>query len=100
MAFRLPEGGGGREPPEPGITKPLATNTSLIGNNPGLITSTGGLLGTNGLMLTPAFNQITNSSFLLTHNSSNFNCEEDAEYDFRQEANYGQIPGEGRQATF
>lgn len=70
-----------------------------LGNNPGLLTSTGGLSGKNTLLVTPVFNVTILKSAVIGYNPSNFNCEDPCEYDFRQEANYGQIPGEGRTCT-
>ena len=83
----------------PGQINPPSGNLATVGNNPGLITSTGGLLGLNEVVATPAFNPVTGRCFILVHDSNNFDCEEDAEYDFRQEANYGEIPGEGREGS-
>jgi hypothetical protein len=94
------EGGGGRSGGGVHIPPTRSGGSSLIGANPGLITSTGGLVGVNGLLFTPAINPNTNISVLLNHDITDFNCEEDSEYDFRQEANYGQISGEGREASF
>lgn len=68
--------------------------------NPSLITSTGGLLGINGILITPAFNQTTNKSYIINYEPHNNNCEEDAQYTYRQEANYSKFPGEGREASY
>lgn len=68
-------------------------------SNPSLITSTGGLLGINGVLLTPAFNQITGKSYIINYESQDFNCEEDAQYSYRQEANFEKFPGEGRECS-
>lgn len=68
-------------------------------SSPSLITSTGGLLGVNGILITPAFNQITNKSYIINYDSTNFDCEEDAQYSYRQEANFDKIGGEGRECT-
>lgn len=98
MTF-LPEGGGGRIPIPVG-PKPPAGTTKTLGSNPGLITSTGGLLGTGGFLLTPAFNPITNNSYFIGHDPTNFNCDEAAEYDFRQECAFPNIPySEGREVS-
>jgi hypothetical protein len=95
----LPEGGGGRIP-IPVAPKTTTTTSKLIGSNPGLLTSTGGLQGTSGFLLTPAFNPITNASFFIGHDPTNFNCDEAAEYDFRQECAFPNIPYyEGRDVT-
>ncbi len=40
-------------------------------SNPWLITSTGGLIGINGLLLGPAVNQITNKSYISNYDSTN-----------------------------
>ena len=69
-------------------------------SNPSLITSTGGLIGINGLLLVPAFNQITNKSYIINYDSTNFDCEENAQYTYRQESNFERNPGEGREASF
>ena len=84
----FPKGGGGGKPP--GTT---------LGGSPGLITSTGGLYGTNGLLLVPSYNIITGKAFITLIDATNFNCEENSQYTFRQEANYGNIPGEGRSCS-
>lgn len=67
--------------------------------SPGLLTSTGGLTGANGLLLAPAYNIITQKSFIVFFDPSNFNCEENSQYSFRQEANFDRIPGEGRECS-
>lgn len=69
-------------------------------SNPSLITSTGGLVGVSGLLLTPAFNQVTGKSYIINYDPTDFNCEEDAQYTYRQEANFERNPGEGREASF
>lgn len=68
-------------------------------SNPSLITSTGGLIGVTGLLLTPAFNQVTNKSYIVNYDPTDFNCEENAQYSYRQEANFEKFPGEGREAS-
>lgn len=92
-------GGGGR-----GGGVPPGANKGGGGSgkpsNPSLITSTGGLLGVSGLLLTPAFNQITGKSFIVNYDPTDFNCEEDAQYTYRQESNFERNPGEGREASF
>lgn len=85
------DGGGGFNPP--------SNNTGSTANSPQLLTSTGGLVGSSGALLCPVFSPTTGRALILLFDSSDFNCEEDSEYDFRQEANYGQIPGEGRICT-
>lgn len=87
-------GGGGFNPPSSG-----GKGGGSSFNNPALITSTGGLSGTSGILMAPAINTMTGRSVIVYFNPNDFNCEENAEYDFRQEADYGQIPGEGRTCT-
>jgi hypothetical protein len=91
--------GTGRDPSDPTFNPPSGSGKASIGANPGLITSTGGLNGIDGLLLTPAISPITGACFVINHDPTNFDCEESAEYFYRQEANYGQIPGEGRSCT-
>lgn len=86
-------------PIRPKLPTKSGTTKSTIGNNPGLITSTGGLSGNSEMLVTPYINTTTGNCHVTTYNSTDFDCEDDAEYDFRQEANYGQIPGEGRECT-
>jgi hypothetical protein len=74
-------GGGGYNPP----TKGGGTKSKANLSNPGLITSSGGLFGTSGLLLTPYVNNTTGQSYIIVHDPTNFDCEESAEYDFRQE---------------
>jgi hypothetical protein len=88
--------GGGRGFPKGGGGKPPGTT---LGSSPGLVTSTGGLYGTNGLLLVPSYNIITGKAFITLIDATNFNCEENSQYTFRQEANYGNIPGEGRSCS-
>jgi len=69
----------------PGKPKPPGNQGTVF--NPALITSTGGLQGLTGAMMTPVI--VTTipkqSSFVMIHDPSNFDCEEDAIYFFRQE---------------
>jgi hypothetical protein len=58
--------------------------TANPGGSPGLITSTGGLYGISGVLLTPVLNNTTRKSYILLMDPSNFDCEEPAEYDFPQ----------------
>lgn len=81
-------------PPPGGPPKPK----SRVGS-PGLLTSTGGLLGSNGLLLAPAYNLLTQKPFIVLLDATNFNCEENSQYTFRQEANFDKIPGEGRSCS-
>lgn len=87
--------GGGFNPPSSGSKGGGAGPI----NNPALITSTGGLSGTSGILMAPAVNTMTGRSVIVYFNPNDFNCEENAEYDYRQEADYGQQPGEGRTCT-
>ena len=49
--------------------------------NVGLLTSTGGLSGITGLLMTPYKDQNGNG-FIVVHDYTNFDCEENAEYDY------------------
>jgi hypothetical protein len=71
---------GGPGPPPPSAPPP--TPPAIY---PSLLTSTGGLYGTYGAMLTPYYNTVNKRSYVLIHDPTNFNCEENGEYDFRQE---------------
>ena len=90
-------GGGGFGGGGSGITKPPSKPTNI--GSPGLLTSTGGLTGTSGLLLAPAYNLYTGKPFIVLMDATNFNCEENSQYTYRQEANYGQMPGEGRECS-
>lgn len=85
-------------PRPPNINKITPSNPQL-GTNPGLITSSGGLFGINGVLLTPVINNITGNSYILLMDPSNFNCEDDGEYDFPQEIPPRNAPQEGRDVT-
>lgn len=87
-------GGGGFNPPSTG-----SKGNGSTANNPALITSTGGLFGTSGILMAPALSTIGGKSVIVYFNPNDFDCEEDCEYDFRQERDYGQISGEGRTCT-
>lgn len=82
-----------------GSFNPPSNNQGSVANSPQLLTSTGGLSGSIGALLCPVFNTVTRKASVLLFDSNDFNCEDDCEYDFRQEANYGQLPGEGRICT-
>lgn len=86
----------GPRPPSP----PGGTNTGIknTATNPQLVTSTGGLTGSTGLLLTPYINTLNGNSYVVVHDSNNFDCEENAEYDFRQEIP-GNPPQEGRNVS-
>lgn len=75
-------------PPGTGRPPNRTTNaTRATSSNPQLVTSTGGLQGLSGALLTPInVNQIPGaSSYVMIHDSNNFDCEEDCIYYFRQE---------------
>lgn len=95
-------GGGGLRPPHgpggPGGPRPPRPPTNP--NNPAQITRTGILYGTFGLMLTPYLNPLTKKSYVVIHDPTDFDCEENAEYDFRQEIPVvNQMPQEGRDVS-
>ncbi len=81
--------------PNPPNINPNPPNRPL-GGSPGLLTSTGGLFGINGVLLTPVINNMTGKSYILLMDSNDFNCEESAEYDFPQEIPPRESPQEGR----
>lgn len=72
-----------------GVTGPKTGGgtTNSIASSPALITSTGGLSGAVGALLTPVnINQLPGpSSYIMIHDTTNFDCEEDSTYYFRQE---------------
>jgi hypothetical protein len=87
-------------PPLPPLPKgPFGNQSSKLGSNPGLLTSTGGLFGVNGVLLTPVFNNTTKKSYILLMDPTNFNCEEPAEYDFPQVKPSLDAPQEGRDVS-
>jgi len=53
--------------------------------SPGLYTSVGGLTGALGALIVPIQNTITNRFYVEKRDPTNFNCEENAIYYFRQE---------------
>lgn len=69
-------GGGGYKPP--------AGKTTIKGS-PGLLTSTGGLFGTNFQLLMPLFDSVFNRTYLALIDPSNNDTEEEAFYLFKQE---------------
>ena len=83
-------------PAPPG--KPGPSGSGKLGANQGLLTSTGGLYGINGVLLVPVFNTGTNKSYIMLYDPTNFNCEENAEYDYTQIIP-GNPPQEGRSVT-
>jgi hypothetical protein len=73
------------EPPPPPSNPPKGNvSNKPLGSSPGLLTSTGGLFGINGFLLTPVINNTTGKSYVLLMDPNNFNCEENCEYDFPQ----------------
>lgn len=90
-----PSGGGGGG----GGTGGGTGTGSKLGTNPGLITSTGGLFGIDGELLTPVLNLTTGKSYVLLMDPDDFNCEEDAAYYFPQEIPPREAPQEGRDVT-
>jgi hypothetical protein len=71
------------KPPVYNPTSPSAPNNNTLGANPGLVTSTGGLTGATGLLMTPFINP-QGFSFVAIHNQTNFDCEEFASYYYPQ----------------
>lgn len=77
------------DPPQlPPVTPP--NKNQPLGGSPGLLTSTGGLYATSGLLLIPITNTITGRNGIIIVDSNNFDCEEDCEYNTREEAPEGQ----------
>lgn len=72
-------GGGGFNPPSGGGSG--AGKNALTTN---LLTSTGGLIGLFGALMTPCVDPISGLIYIITHDPTDFNCEEDAEYDYNQ----------------
>jgi len=89
-------GGSGFNPPSTGNQGGGSSGAT----SPSLITSTGGLNGAAGILMAPAINTVTGKAVIVYFNPGDFDCEENCEYDFRQEADFGQIPAEGRSGTF
>lgn len=58
-------------------------NTKLT-TSPSLLTSSGGLTGLSGLLMTPYFTP-QGQCLVAIHDPTDFNCEEDCEYDYPQE---------------
>src|SRR5580692_6825872 len=79
-----------------GGTKPA---TPALGGSPGLLTSTGGLYGTQGLLLAPYYNNNTYQGYVIVFDPSNFDCEEACEYDYRQELPPEDKPQQGRNVS-
>lgn len=79
-------GGGGFNPPNQGTTRSSPVSF-------GLLTSSGGVSGAAGLMMAPYVNPVTGRGYVIIFDSTNFDCEESAEYDYPQV-----IPPEGQGA--
>jgi hypothetical protein len=78
----LPNGGGGGRGGGP--FRPPVGKSTLKGS-PGLITSTGGLFGTNFNLLMPLFDTVFNKTYLALVDPDNNDTEEEAFYIFKQE---------------
>lgn len=74
-------------------------SASNIGANPGLVTSTGGIIGFSGYLLSPVFNTVTKNSYVLVMDPNNFNCEEASQYVFPQTIPPLNAPQEGRDVS-
>lgn len=82
-----------KKPPTGGTSTSSAVSSQLI-------TSTGGLIGSSSMLMTPAINTTTGKVIIITEDPTNFNCEEAAEYDFKQEVDYrSNGDGEGYNCT-
>lgn len=57
----------------------------VSGTNPGLLTSSGGLFGSESALLIPVFDPETNLKYIANFDPTDFNSEEDAEYRYRLE---------------
>lgn len=73
----------GYQPPEP--KQPQPTGPASNAANISLITSTGGLIGINWILLTPFYDSRIKTFYFAIYDSNNFDCEEDAFYDFKME---------------
>lgn len=79
MAQHFVPNGGGLGPFKPPVGK------STIRGSPGLLTSTGGLFGTDFKLLMPLFDSVFDKTYLALINPDDNNCEEEAFYLFKQE---------------
>lgn len=76
----IPNGsGGGRPPYKPPTGKPPIRGT------PGLVTSTGGIIGTGQQLILPLFDLVSNKTYLELIDPEDNDCEEEAFYIFKQE---------------
>lgn len=72
--------------PEPPAPKPPSNKgNSPIGSSPGLLSSTGGLFGSDGLLLCPLVDNFSNAFYLGVWDPAIFDTEEDCIYNFPQE---------------
>jgi hypothetical protein len=55
------------------------------GGSPGLLTSTGGITGLTGIFTIPFQDLLLNRFYFVTFDPTDFNCEEDVTYFFKQE---------------
>jgi hypothetical protein len=82
MVQKDPGGGDGREPHAP-YKPPVGKST--VTSTPGLLTSTGGLLGGSPLLLMPIVNTKTGRPVFVFIDPNNFDTEEAVFYQYRQE---------------
>lgn len=73
----------GYDPPDP--KTPVKKSGASTAANISLLTSTGGLIGTNLVLLTPFYNAISKKYYFTIYDSSNFDTEEDCVYNFKME---------------
>jgi hypothetical protein len=81
----LDGGGRGGGMGSPGLPAPAPAKGKNPGGSPGLLTSTGGLFGLTGALFAPFLNTDSDTNYALLFDPSDFNCEEDAFYDFKVE---------------
>lgn len=86
-------GGGG------GSFNPPTTKTGSSASSPGLLTSTGGLVGASSLLVAPCISALSGATLVTIFDPTNFDTEESAEYDFPQETMYGEFNGECKFAS-
>lgn len=85
MPYILEGGGNNNCPPQMNKNPGGGTPGTTLGSNPALVTSSGGLFGNDSLLLVPYFNAVNNRYYIGYYDTTDYNCEEDAEYLFRQE---------------
>lgn len=81
----LDGGGRGGTNGPPSLPAPPPSRGTNPGGSPGLLTSTGGLFGLTGALFAPFLDSKTGANYALLFDPSDFNCEEDAFYDFKVE---------------